>query len=508
MEINAKKILEDINNKIRNRAIFKFNREFLVQSLIIASTNVQFIVFDTLNDLNLVDQVVSQFRTILKFIFSIDNINGTIPNNPNKTVDEFSKMIFEFANNYNPIRNYLDQCIIKTRNIKFDDKNKLYFEECYDDYSNYARTIDKVKEDPNEKLKQMTLDRIGKYLLTKNYKTNLFKDRYFYSLIDDYKKICRLDSEIKFEHDFGDFTYEEIISFCAALKIIADYYSLLIAKQPYPVIDYKTLIYGISKLASLSEEKVKLFIEYQTYDYEYQKDKLTLFQTLIRFGDNYYFYPMTLSIGLLPTKMYRLIFDHNKKRYEKDISLIAKKKEKQMTNEILQKFSKYDLTIKLNHEIKNGNINLAEYDMLAFDNKNNNLYIFEFKWYLIGDGEKEHNKIDYKMENDIKHRKEKNKYIFDDPEQISNQLFNGREINNIYEILISQNFCGNTRHGMCVIDFETLQWSIDRYDTFKDLMNYFLTGEFRNSIQVDTRVKDYEIEGYKFKIYCLVMKSS
>ena len=37
-------------------------------------------------------------------------------------------------------------------------------------------------------------------------------------------------------------------------------------------------------------------------------------------------------------------------------------------------------------------------------------------------------------------------------------------------------------------------------------MNYFLTDEFRESIQVDTETRDYEIEGYKFKFYCMVMK--
>lgn len=154
MEINSKNILEDINNKIRSREIFKLNRAFLVKSLVIASTKVQYRSFIYSQNMNMVDQVIEQFRAILKFIFSVDNENGIVPTNDEPTITEFSKMILEFVDNYSPIRNYLDQCIIGTREIQFDEDNKTYFEKKYDAYSNYARMLDKVKEYPNEELKQ------------------------------------------------------------------------------------------------------------------------------------------------------------------------------------------------------------------------------------------------------------------------------------------------------------------------------------------------------------------
>lgn len=507
MVINPKNILEDINKKIRNREIFKLNREFLIKTLIIASTRVQYISFIQSINMNLTDQVIEQFRAILKFIFSVDNEKGVVPSNSEQTIDEFSKMIFEFVDNYTPIRNYLDQCIIGTRNIKFDEEKKVYYEENIDTYSIYARMLDKVKEYPNNDLKQKTLIRIGKYLATNNFKSNLFKDRYFYSLMNDYREICRMDSEIKFDYDFGDFTYEEIISFCAALKIMGDYYSFFVNGQISPVIDYESLVHGISKLSSLSKDKVNLFLYYQTYNYKYQKDRLTLIQALIRCGDKYYFYPITLQIGMLPIKMYRLIIDYDKEKYKKDISIIANKKEKQMTKEIVEKLKKYDLNIMLNYKIRRDNKDLAEYDMLAFDNKTNNLYICEFKWYFIGDGEKEHKRLDDKIKEAVEYRKEKDKLIFDNPQSISDELFNGKQINKIYEILISQNFSGRTKHDMSVIDFETLQWSVDRHETFEELMNYFLTDEFRKSIDFDTKDFNTEIEGYKFCYKRIVMKN-
>ena len=236
MEIYSKNILEDINNKIRNREIFKLNRAFLVKSLIIASTNVQYMSFFYSQSMNMVDQVIEQFRAILKFIFSVDNENGIVPSRDSEVITEFSKMIVEFVDDYTPIRNYLDQCTIGTRNIQFDVEKGFYFEDKYDDYSNYARMLDKVKEYPNEDLKQKSLNSVGSYLSVNRFKPNLFKDRFFYTLMKEYREICWLDSEIKFDHDFGDFTYDELISFCAALKIMADYYSFMIKKEPCPII--------------------------------------------------------------------------------------------------------------------------------------------------------------------------------------------------------------------------------------------------------------------------------
>lgn len=506
MSVNSKQILEDINNNIRNREIFKLNRAFLVKSLVIASTKVQYMSFIYSKNMNMVDQVIEQFRAILKFIFSVDNENGIVPTNDEPTITEFSKMILEFVDNYTPIRNYLDQCIIGTRKIQFDEDNKTYFEEKYDAYSNYARMLDKVKEYPNEELKQKTLNNVGSYLSSNRFKPNLFKDRYFYALMNDYREICRLDSEIKFDYDFGDFTYEELISFCAALKIMADYYSFMMMKEPCPVIPYESLVYGIARLSDLSKDKVKFFLKYQTYDYEYQKDKLTLIQGLIRCGDNYYFYPTTLNIGMLPVKMYRLIHDYDKAKYKKEMSKIAKEKELQMTSEIVDKLKKYDVKINTNYKLLNGKQTLAEYDMLVLDNITKNLYVCEFKWHFIGDGESEHKFIDDLLEEEINHRKEKDKYLIDNPNKICKEVFDCDSVKEVKEILISQNFSGNTKHSMPVIDFETLQWNVERHETFEELMNYFLTDEFRESIQVDTETRDYEIEGYKFKFYCMVMK--
>ena len=511
MKIDPALLLETINTKIRERSVFKQNREELVRMLIIAADRTQMELLLSRGSANMLDQLINQFRVVLKFIFSVDNVNGVSCDDPDKAITEISKMLCEFATDYTPIRNYLDQCILGLREIRYDENEKKYIEDTYDDFSNYARILDKTKIYPDEELKADVSNRIGNYLSNEKYKPKLFSDLYLQSLLGDYKKICWLDSEIKFDCDFGDFTYEDLISFCAALKMMGDYY-LVMSNNPYkrldPCVEYNSLVQGMVKLTGLAKTKVERFLEYQFFDYEYQKDKLTLIQSLIKCGDNIYFFPITLNLGLLPIKMYRLVYDHNKEKYRKQISFIANQKEKQMTDEIVEKIQKYDLSLKLNYILKEGKNELAEYDMLALDNKTNVLYIFEFKWHFVGDGEREHQRIDEIIENEINHRKEKDKYILENPQLIGNLVFGGKKINGVSEILISQNFSGNRRHEMTVIDFETLQWSVDRHDSFEELMNYFISGEFRQSIPLKNERSDVEIEGYKFNFFRPMFKTS
>lgn len=506
MKISPTQILDEIKKRISSREIFKYHRETLVQLLIVSSSEI--VIQSGLYHINdfLIDQLISQFRTILKFIYSVDNENGPQPNDGLAIIDEFKRMIWDFSENYSQVRNYLEQCALGTRKIQYIQDEKLYFEPNYDTYSNYARLLDKVKEDPNDELQRKVGKNISDHIIIKKGKPNIFKDPFYHSLMKDFREICLMDSEIKFDHDFGDFTYEDLISFCAALKLMGDFYMISFPFQPIPIVEDECLIRGIAKLSDLPREKVELFLKYQTYDYEYQKDKLTLIQQLIKFDNHYCFFPLALFIGRHPLKMYRLICDLNKKKYEKDISIIAKKKEEQMTNEIVEKLEKYDLSIVVNHQIKKGNESLAEYDMLVFDNETSNLYICEFKWFFVGDGEKEHKALDRKIKEAIDHRKEKDKYILDNPQTISNELFGGKKINKIEEILISQNFSGNVKHDMTVIDFETLQWSVKQFESFEELMDYFLNDEFRKSIDYKDSIQDFEIEGYKFRIHCMQMR--
>ena len=507
--MDAMEILQDIRSKIGKRDIFKHNRDELVASLIAA-----------INDLSqkstiylrtdLVDGIIEQFRAILKFIYEYSSNDNPITDKIDDLVLEFENMIMEFNWNFTPVRNFLEQCSIGTRELLYDEERGTYYEEDFNRFVNYSRIRDRLKDGESSDVKTDTTSSMMNYW-QRNPKAYIFKDRFYKALMKDYIDACWLDSEIKFDYEFVDFKYSELISFCASLLLIGEYFFLNQMEYPYGFMQEEVLIDGIRRLTDLSEDKVKLFLKYATYDFNYQKDKLTLIQSLIRGKEGYYFLASTLTLGLLPIKMCRSIFDNDHAKYEKDLSAIAKLKEEQMTNEIIDALKKFDyLDIKVGYQLKNKETNKvdAEYDILIYDNRTFNLYIAECKWFYIGDDEFEHNKLDKKIEKSISHRLEKDKFILNDPKDFVSKAFNKDKINVVKEYLISQNFMGMRKHEMPVIDFETLKYSIDVNDSFEETMDYINEDKYIDSIDFEGVLHDIEIEGYKFNIYMIVGKKN
>ena len=492
-------ILNIINEKIKKRDVFKYKRECLVKCLIIATYNAMKIAFLKLG-INKTNQVVQQYRAILKFIYSVDNVNGEIPLNQNLLISSLEKMIMEFVETYTPVRNYLEQCGLKNREFRIE--GNYIVEDSYNNSSDYARSLDKFKKFPSEDLKVEVTQKIGRYLAVQNYKSNILKDRYYKSLMSEYIQICWYDSEIHFDYDFKDFKYEELVRFCAAFKLIADYYTIMIYRKGINPVSAASLASCIAYLSDLEVDKVNMFLDYETYNFDYQNRKLTLLQDLCKFENNFYFCPISISLGLLPVKLFRVISDFNKKKYEKDFSEIAHLKEQQMTSDIKEKLSKYaSLKIVVNQKLTENKVPIAEYDFLGFDEEDKTLYIGEFKWFFVADGEKEHNDLDSKLNKAVSDRKNKNKYIFDDPNKFGKDVFGVNKVEKVKEFLICQNYCGHVKQEITVIDYETLQYCSEFYDSFSDLMNCILSGEYIKSIPLENFPMDIELEGYKFNFF-------
>lgn len=504
--MNPMEILQDIKNKINKREIFKYNRDELVACLITAVNDLTR-SSSLLMRSDMADAVIEQFRAILKFIFENSSNENEITPDAEGLTYKFHDLVMEFMEDYTPVRNYLEQCATGTRELLYDEKMDVYYESKFDKFANYSRIRDRVKTYDSEETKHLATTSMMNYLF-RNPKSFIFKDRFYKGLMNDFIDACWLDSEIKFEYEFVDFKYSELISFCAALLLIGEFFFLNQVKYFYGYIKEDAMIDGIRRLTDLSEEKVKLFLNYATYDYEYQKDKLTLIQSLIKGKEGYYFLSYNLTLGNLPIKMCRVMFDVDHKKYERDISAIAKLKEKQMTDEIINAIKKYDVDIKLNYQYRNKETNKidAEYDILIYDNISNNLYVAECKWFYVGDDEFEHMKLDKKIEKSISYRLDKDKCITRDPKGFVHEVFNKSTVNEVNEILISQNFMGMKKHNMPVLDFETLKLSIGRNDTFKDAMEYVYDEKYIDTIDFEGELHEIEIEGYKFKIYRMVGK--
>lgn len=505
---DSTKILNVIKNKIGQREIFKYNRDELIVCLITAINDLSRNAMLLMSE-DLATDIIEQFRAILKFIFENSSNENPIYKEYDELTHIFVDMIMEFRENYTPVRNYLEQCSIGTRELLYDEITDTYYEEKFDKFVNFSRIRDRLKDGESDSVKDKSIKSMINYW-KRNQKANLFRDRFYKSLMKDYIEACWLDSEIRFEYEFVDFKYSELISFCASLLLIGEYFFINQLNYFYGFLKEEDLINGISRLSDLSKDKVDFFLKYATYDYEYQKDKLTLIQSLIKGKEGYYFCASNLILGLLPIKMCRAIFDIDYKKYEKDISSIARLKEKQMTNSILNTLNKYDLEVKIGYQIKNNTTNKidAEYDILIYDKKNFTLYIAECKWFYIGDGEEEHNKLDKKIEKAIKERTIKDKFITDNLSSFGLETFGESNIKYVKEFLISQNFMGMKKHSMPVIDFETLKYSIEINASFKEAMDYIYSDKYIDSIDFKGELFDLSIEGYKFKIYKMLGKKN
>ena len=500
--MDAMGILQDIKKKIGQKDIFKYNRNQLIRCLI-SAINASALGSALGMRTDVTDGTIEQFRAILKFIFEYSSNDNPNCEDEEKLIHELIDLIFYFNDKYTPVRNYLEQCTTGMKELIFDRENNLYYEEKFNKLSSFSRIKDRLNEGGESgDSKAITTFSMVSYW-KRNPKKNIFKDRFYKSLMKDYMEACWLDSEIKFDYEFIDFKYSELISFCASLLLIGEYFFLNQMTQTYGFLKEDELIDGIRRLTDLPEEKVLFFLKYVSYDYEYQKDKLTLIQSLIKCEDGYYFLPYNLTLGKLPIKMCRSIFDNDTLKYEKDISAIAKLKEKQMTEEILDLLKKYDcLDIKVGYQLKNKETNRfdAEYDILIYDNKTNKLYVTECKWYYIGDGEFEHIKLEKKIEKAINQRLERDKYIFDNPKEFVLDVFNKKEIVEVKEFLVSQNNMGMKKYGMTTIDYDTLQLAIKLNDSFEEAMDYIYKEKYFESIYFEEVPHDIEIEGYKFRI--------
>lgn len=505
--MDAMEMLQDIRSKIGKRDIFKYNRDELVVCLITAVNDLTRSSALFLRS-DMADGAIEQFRAILKFIYEYSSNDNPIYEDADELTHQFVDMIMYFNINFTPVRNYLEQCSIGTRELLYDEKKNLYYENSFDKFEYYSRIRDRLREEDSAERKLDATTSMARYLGMKPA-AYIFKDRFYKSLMRDYIEACWMDSEIKFDHKLVDFEYRELISFCAALLLIGEYFTLNQMIYYYGYIREFELIDGIRRLTDLSEDKVRLFLKYATYNYEYQKDKLTLIQSLIKGKEGYYFLASNLTLGKLAIKMCRSIFDNDHDKYEKDISAIAKRKEEQMTNEIIDALKKFDyLDIKVGYQLRNKETNKidAEYDILIYDNKTSILYIAECKWFYIGDDEFEHNKLDKKIEKSINHRLNKDSFVINNPEIFIHEAFGKEKVKEVKELLISQNFMGMKKHEMSVIDFETLKNSVDVNDSFEETMNYIYEDKFIQSIDFEGELHDIELEGYNFKIYRIVGK--
>jgi len=508
MKIDARKLLNEINDSIGSRPIFKNNTEDLVSYLIDTGININILSFSIGMDTLLIDDFIRQFRTILKFIFLYSSFNNKTSMSQKEIIDEFHNMTFDFKMNYAPIRNYLEQCSLGKRMIEYDEKTDTYIEKEIDGYSNYSRIHDQLKVFPSDVYKDEARKTIRCFDMKKSKPKYFFKGNPAKQAMADLIKATWIDSEIKEDYDFKDFTYEEMIRFCAGLKFIGMMYYGFTVFSPKNYIEKEEMISYLKDLTNLEEKKILFFLELNTYNIEYQKDKLTLIQPLILIGNKYYFFPITIDLSILPIKMYRVLNDLYKDKYEKDLSKIARIKEQQMLSDIQKLLDKFELKIIPNYQLYDKNHHLiGEYDLLIYDKNESTLYICECKWFFVKDDERDNVRLDKRLLDSIEKRKEQDKLLIDNIDIfVKEHLSDCEKPKKHISFIISQNNLGSVKFDVPVVNYETMEEEINKYDSFNKFMDSIFDEDYKNKYELSNFQTDLKIDKYKFKIFLIAHK--
>lgn len=400
--------------------------------------------------LNSIDKWRDMHRTMVGLIMENDKGKDKELQNSNYYQKKLDQLVSQLFDGYNNFRNLYDQ-----------HKTKIYGDVLI--YDKQTNTIRKNKEYSEKELYNRVIHKFSNKQVLANEKYKIIFEIVSGKQVENMKIIERLidinynESELKENVDFGDFKYYDLIVFCAVLDyacIIQMAKNILNQKgKKCLYIPKQEMVETISKLTNIRKSTIAFFVDCFTYNRQYQERHYTLFQPLFNFDDEIFISPSVIINSLLPMKLIRVIQDTQK--YKQVFSKIASIRETQMI-ELLKKLLKRENTeIVVNYQMNRD----AEYDILLLDNKANSLWIIECKWFNLADNEREHAKLHRKLKETIKYRKEKNQILISNLQQNVSNIFSYHEkIENVYELIVSQNDMGTcSDEQMPIVDFDTLE---------------------------------------------------
>lgn len=345
----------------------------------------------------------------------------------NKTIGELNNFI-----DFNQVRNLFEQYDLGRYNIVVNSEKEITFERNKAkrsiDAELYTRWMDKRKPELEER---QLLEGIEMELYTHLVNPNncQFWDvnnrsfstakhlKYIYKLA--LKKI-EIDSEEYGDYDFGIFTTEQFKKIYAVLVAISvtniNYHFVLkmingLEIDKYkPIVNFKLkeLIDLIKQITKLKEETISAVINKLSYDAEFHKNKITIFQPLFVTQEIVFFSPSLVYFGLAYGKLlYVLKHDRN---YETLFSKMARDREKTMTDDLCDFIEEEsELLYSQNYTVRDGVKALAEFDLILYDEQAKKMLLCELKWFSEIEGEYDMPKIERKINDAIGNRLKKEK---------------------------------------------------------------------------------------------------
>lgn len=331
----------------------------------------------------------------------------------------------------------------------------------------YARFVDHEKPDRTENRTMMAYEKAAFAHMVEPRKSGRWNDfskcpsdkKAFAEVYRDCLGKVKGDAEEYSNLDFGDFTLEEFEKVYAVLMALGvmnfnyQYQAAFIKRtvkehiqRPIVFGEITSLVQFVVEYTGVKRKAIKSIIQLLTYDYEFQKNKVTLLQPLFLFGDFLFYSPALLYFSDAVDKLLYVV--KAKKSALAVISRIAKEREVLMTERLISFITEHsDLRCFPNYKlIIDGRI-LAEFDIVVYDSNSNRLLLTELKYFFKADGEKDHESADHKIGNSIKSRAEKQKLA----QKYINKLLKDilgedtpADIPEVTSCVVSQNYSGSS----------------------------------------------------------------
>lgn len=370
--------------------------------------------------------------------------------------------------NFNDIRNMFEQTDLGKYHIEMATDNEISFIRNPGlrsfDAELYTRWVDNAKPELSNDIQNKPDVELFKFAFLPQYALELdmknpilCRKTHFGKIFKKaLEKMCS-DSEETEDYDFIDFKthdFKKIYAVLIALSVSHLNYHCtkrlrngieIHKNEPIIKLHAQELIDIILEYSGCEKQHILSVLNLLTYNPEFHKDKYTIFQPLFHMEDTYFFSPSLVYFSMAYDKL--LFLAKSDDKHKKLISKLASERETIMTNGICDYIEEHtEWLYTSNYKIGKKSKQIAEFDIIIYDNISNKLLLVELKWFFKFDGEAGSKKVDDKLKKFITDRKLKEQYAQTHLSDIMRELdvedYNKDSIE-ILSCLISKNYSGS-----------------------------------------------------------------
>lgn len=273
--------------------------------------------------------------------------------------------------------------------------------------------------------------------------------------------------------------------------------------EPSVIYPKDRLISDISEVTEIEEKTVRNVIKDMTYDYEFHKNKVNIYQMLFEVGDNILYSTNMLFGSYIVDKAMK--FYDLKGTNKQDITLyhkyMANKMNHRMADRLSASYSCFDI-----YENKSLVINKntqAEIDLVVFDHNSKTAALIELKSYTPIDGEFDAFRKDNHINDAIESRLEKDKRVLDNLELFFEQNNIPKAFLNydFSSLIVTSDYAGgvDVKEKINVLDENLFYYLLSVCKgNLKDFIDFVNKGEFFKLIEQNIHFGDADID-YTYK---------